>query len=207
VSYWIKTSDTVVVCVTAQGSTTTNFVINLNEPGHHNEFNTRQNMFCSIQASKPVMVVQFAAGLSFESPRYGDPFMMMIPPVEQCKNNYTFASQSNFDDFLTITVPIQFHNPSMIFLNGTALTSASWNPMYCSSVDICGYTTRTSIRAGTSHIQHENPNAVFGAVVYGFEVGVSYGYPAGMELDSIESKCIIMILKLKHRPKPILLSH
>jgi len=164
-------------------------------------------MFCSIQASKPVMVVQFAAGLSFESPRYGDPFMMMIPPVEQCKNNYTLASQSNFDDFLTITVPIQFHNPSMIFLNGTALTSASWNPMYCSSVDICGYTTRTSIRAGTSHIQHENPNAVFGAVVYGFEVGVSYGYPAGMELDSIESKCIIMILKLKHRPKPILLSH
>lgn len=197
----------VVYCVTAQGLPTTKLVINLNEPGHHNEFNARQNMFCSIQASKPVMVVQFAAGATFESSgSYGDPFIMMISPVEQYKNNYTLVSQSNFDNFLTITVPIQFHNPSMIFLNGTALTSASWSPMYCSSVDICGYATRTSISAGTSHIRHENSNAVFGAVVYGFEVHVSYGYPAGMELDSIESKCIIMILKLKRCPKPILLS-
>jgi len=73
----------------------------------------------------------------------------------------------------------------MIFLNGTALLSTSWMSLYCSSVDICGYATQTSISVGTSHIRHENPDAVLGVVVYGFEFGGSYGYPAGMELNSI----------------------
>ena len=37
-------------------------------------------MFCSLQA---VLLVQFAIGESREPSEYGDPFMMMIPPVEQ----------------------------------------------------------------------------------------------------------------------------
>ena len=176
----------VIHCSLNGRSYSTNFSINLSRAGSSQEFHINKNLFCSIQADKPALLVQFAAGGSLEVTAYGDPFMMVIPPVEQYKNNYTFVSQSRFANFLTITVPAKFYNPSMIFLNGTALTTTGlWIPIYCSNVDICGYATQTSISAGTSHIYHENPNAVFGAVVYGFEFYVSYGYPAGMELDSI----------------------
>ena len=175
----------VVHCFSNRVSTMTSIVIVLDVSGSSQEFNIGQNRFCSVQANKPVLLVQFAAGRSLDVADYGDPFMMMIPPVKQYKNNYTFVSQSRFANFLTITVPVKFYNPSTIFLNGTALLSTSWMPLYCSSVDICGYATQTSIGVGRSHVRHENPDAVLGVVVYGFELGGSYGYPAGMELNSI----------------------
>ena len=175
----------VVRCFSNRESPLTNIVIALDEIGSSQEFNVNHSMFCSVQSNKPVLLVQFAAGRSLDVADYGDPFMMVIPPVEQYKDNYTFVSQLHFANFLTITVPVKFYNPSMMFLNGTALTGTSWMPIYCSSVDICGYATQTSISVGASHVRHENPDAVFGVVVYGFQVGSSYGYPAGMKLNPI----------------------
>ena len=165
------------------------FIINLRGTGSFHEFQIGPDVFCSMQANRPVLLMQFASGAQHETPHYGNPFMMVIPPVEQHRSNYTLVTQSGFDNFLTITVTTEFFNTSDIILNGASLAGSAWTPIYCSAVDVCAYGTRLSARVGTSFIYHSNPAAKLGVVVYGFSYSGSYGYPAGMQLQQISGMC------------------
>ena len=49
------------------------------------EFEIPINSFCSIESTSPVLVVQYAYGSQIDG--VGDPFMMIIPPIEQYTNN------------------------------------------------------------------------------------------------------------------------
>ena len=184
-----STTTTTVVnyCYTTNESFSQTFTTTrkLNGTGSSYEFHIPQNMFCSIQASNPVLLVQFAIGASREPSQYGDPFMMMIPPVEQYSNNYTFATQSGFQNAITVTVTSEFFNAEDIVLNGNSLNSAYWTEIYCSTQTVCGYGTRVSLSVGQNFIYHRDPTAKLGTFVYGFMRGRSYGYPAGMQLASI----------------------
>ena len=142
-------------------------------------------MFCSIQASNPILLVQFAIGKSREPSGYGDPFMMMIPPVEQYSNNYTFVTQSGFQNAITIIVASPFLNSADVVLNGSSVTSASWTQIYCSTQRVCAYGTRISVSVGRNFIFHRDPTTKLGAFVYGFTQNAGYGYPAGMQLVPI----------------------
>ena len=74
----------------SQNSTTVTqlLIYELESPGSWQEFSTPANSFCSISSNKPLLVTQFGLGNSHD--RVGDPFMMMITPVEQYSNNYIF---------------------------------------------------------------------------------------------------------------------
>ena len=186
-----STATTTVVChcYTTGGSVSQTFMTTLNGAGRSYEFYIAQNMFCSIEASSPVLVVQFALGSSRSSRSgYGDPFMMMIPPVEQYSNNYTFVAQSNFQNAITVTVHSEFFNSGNIILNGNSLSSATWTPIYCSTRIVCGYGTRVSVSVGRNFIYHRDPTAKLGTFVYGFASYRSYGYPAGLQLVPISGK-------------------
>ena len=172
-------------CYTSGGIVTQTFTTTLSGTGSSYEFHIAQNMFCSIQASNPVLLVQFAIGAGREPLGYGDPFMMMIPPVEQYSNNYTFVTQSGFQNAVTITVASEFFNPEDIILNGNSLNRANWTEIYCSNQTVCAYGTRISISVGTNSIYHCDETARLGGFVYGFAPSVSYGYPAGMQLIPI----------------------
>ena len=154
----------------------------LNGTGSSYEFHIAQNMFCSVRASSPVLLVQFAIGASREPSEYGDPFMMVIPPVEQYRNSYTFITQSGFQNAVTIIVASQFLNTADVVLNGSSISSAAWTQIYCSTETICAYGTRISLSVGSNFIYHRNPTTRLGTFVYGFSRHVSYGYPAGMQL-------------------------
>ena len=145
-------------------------------------------MFCSLQASNPILLVQFAIGRSREPSEYGDPFMMMIPPVQQYRNNYTFVTQSNFENAISITVETEFFYPEDIVLNGSSLSGANWTEIYCSTQTVCGYATRVSLDVGQNFIYHRDPTARLGTFVYGFIKYFSYGYPAGMQLNPTSGK-------------------
>ena len=108
--------------------------------------------------------------------------MMMIPPVEQYRNNYTFVTQSGFQNAVTIIVASQFLNTADVVLNGSSISSAAWTEIYCSTETICAYGTRISLSAGSNFIYHRDPTARLGTFVYGFSRRVSYGYPAGLQL-------------------------
>ena len=184
-----STTTTTVVnyCYTTNESFSQTFITTrkLNGAGSSYEFHIAQNMFCSIQASSAILLVQFAIGASREPSEYGDPFMMMIPPVEQYSNNYTFATQSGFQNAVTVTVASEFFNSEDIVLNGNSLNSANWTEIYCSTQTVCGYGTRMFISVGRNFIYHRDPTARIGTFVYGFLRGRSYGYPAGMQLAPI----------------------
>ena len=176
---------TTVVCYCSSGESVSQiFNTTLNVAGSSYEFHIAQNMFCNVQANSPILLVQFAIGASHEPSEYGDPFMMMIPPVEQYRNKYTFVTQSNFQNAITVTVTSRFFNPGNIVVNDTSLGSAAWIPIYCSTEtdSVCGYGTRVSISTGRNFICHRNPIAKFGTFIYGFSHRVSYGYPAGVQL-------------------------
>ena len=77
------TTAVVCYCSTSNGTVSETFVTTLSGAGRSYEFHIAQNMFCSIQATSPVLLVQFAIGRSREPSEYGDPFIMMIPPMEK----------------------------------------------------------------------------------------------------------------------------
>ena len=182
-----STTNTTIVCYCymSGGNVSQEFMTTIHGEGRSYEFHIAQNMFCSIQASSPILLVQFAIGGSHEPSGYGDPFMMMIPPVEQYSNNYTFVTQSGFQNAITVTVALEFFNSEDIVLNGTSLDGANWTEIYCSTQNVCGYSTRMSISVGRNFIHHHNPTARLGTFVYGFRRYMSYGYPAGMQLNPI----------------------
>ena len=179
------TTTVVCYCYTSGGSVTETFITILNGAGRSYEFHIGQNMFCSLQASNPVLLVQFAIGAGREPSHYGDPFMMMIPPIEQYSNNYTFVAQSGFENAITVTVASEFFNSEDIALNGDSLDSANWTEIYCSTQIVCGYATRDSVSVGRNFIYHRASTAKIGTFVYGFRWHTSYGYPAGMQLIPI----------------------
>ena len=180
-----STANTTVVCYCYNMNVSETFTITLNGAGRSYEFHIAQNMFCSIQASNPILLVQFAIGAAREPYFYGDPFMMMIPPVEQYSNNYTFVTQLGFQNAITITVKEEFFNSEDIVLNGNSLNSVNWTKIYCSNQTVCAYGTRLSLNVGTNFIYHRDETARLGTFVYGFLRDVSYGYPAGMQLAPI----------------------
>ena len=176
------TTTVVCYCYSSGESVSQIFSTTLNGTGSSYEFNLAQDMFCSVRANSPVLLVQFAIGASREPSEYGDPFMMMIPPVEQYRNNYTFVTQSGFQNAVTIIVASQFLNTADVVLNGSSISSAAWTQIYCSTETVCAYGTRISLSVGSNFIYHRNPTTRLGTFVYGFSRHVSYGYPAGMQL-------------------------
>ena len=61
----------------------------LQSGGSFREFVIPINSFCSIESTSPVLVAQYAYGSVIDL--VGDPFMMIIPPIEQFTNNYLFS--------------------------------------------------------------------------------------------------------------------
>ena len=186
------TTTVVCYCYTSNGTLSETFIATLSGVGISYEFHITQNRFCSVQASGPVLLVQFAIGGEREPSGYGDPFMMMIPPVEQYSNNYTFVTQLGFENAITVTVASEFFNSEDIVLNGDSLNSANWTEIYCSTQTVCGYGTRVSVSVGRNFIYHRVPTARLGTFVYGFSYHISYGYPAGMQLAPISGMCIVV---------------
>ena len=183
-----SSTSTKILC-TVQGQslpevTTQSYLLSVS--GEAYEFEIRQNRFCSLQANKPILVVQYSPGYSID--RTGDPFMLNIPPVEQYSNNYTLRADPSFSNHMTITVGVPYFNPERIFVDQDTITSSRWTPVYCSSSVVCGYGTMFSVTSGTHYVYHSEPHAKIGALLYGFEYHTAYGYPGGMELDWITGK-------------------
>ena len=188
------TTTVVCYCYISGGSVSQIFGITINGDGTSYEFQISQNMFCSVQASSPVLLLQFSVGESHSS--YGDPFMMMIPPVEQQSYNYTFVAQSGFQNAITVTVASEYFHSNDIILNNKSLSSANWTEIYCSTQTVCAYGTRMSIsEAGRNFIYHRDETARLGTFVYGFAPFASYGYPAGMQLIPISGTEVLQLPK------------
>lgn len=156
----------------------------LNTSGETREFTLGRDRYCSVIANKPILLIQYSLGYSLDN--VGDPFMLVIPPVEQYSNNYSIKTREDFNNHLTITVPLEHYSNSSILLNNTRLVD--WFPIYCFDSVICGYGTRLSVPGGTHRVHHVDNTAKIMVFVYGFEYHDGYGQIAGMKLERIAGK-------------------
>ena len=156
----------------------------LQSGGSFREFEIPINSFCSIKSTSPVLVAQYAYGR--DSDGVGDPFMMIIPPIEQFTNNVEvfplFVS-----NYITVYVSSEFFQTAQILIDDSVVTG--WRNVVCSNGEICGHISRTSVSTGAHSIRHQNSSAVLGVSVYGFDIYSSYGYPGGMRLSPIQCNC------------------
>lgn len=146
--------------------------------GSWQEFNTSNGSFCSISSDKPLLLMQFSLG--YEADHVGDPFMMMITPVEQFGSNYILNSFPNFLNYITVYVSPDDYHPESIMVDNTDLQNAAWNTVYCYDATICGYIAYVKLTPGEHQLFHRDVSAHIGVSVYGFSRANSYGYPGGL---------------------------
>ena len=160
--------------------------------GAWQEFMTPDDSFCVIESNKPLLVVEFALGRTTDIyfNRTGDPFMMMIPPVEQYSNNYVFNAPSEYTtNFITIFVTPEYFEPDKIFVDDISQEQTVWTTIHCQDGTVCGYAAYASMETGDHRLYHSDPVAKIGAAVYGFNIGVSYGYAGGLQPVAMKCKC------------------
>ena len=186
-SYFTRSSGELYRILTASNSTIVTVNCNsfsqpqmfsLTSAGSWIEFRTNDNTFCSIESNNPLLVMEFSLGGSVDG--VGDPFMMMIPSVDQYTNNYVFDSPSEFSNHITILVTPQYYQPEQILVDGVSQENANWSAVHCASGSVCGYSAYVTLEPGDHHVWHSDPCAKLSVLMYGFVLHNSYGQPAGI---------------------------
>ena len=159
---------------------------NLTTSGAWQEISTPANTFCSISSNNPLLVMQFGLGNSHDN--IGDPFAMLITPIEQYSNNYVFNVLPEFStNYITIYTSPEHFQPQSIFVDDFNLENATWTAVYCSNA-ICGYITNVTLIAGEHQLYHADVASSIGVSAYGFNAFNSYGYPGGLQLEPVQCK-------------------
>ena len=150
------------------------------------DFNVSSGHYCQFTSDKPVLLMQFSFGGRVDNVRNADPFMMMIPPVEQYRSRYlisTFESRATTEQyFINVVMEAQFERTSLS-IDGASITQ-DWSDIPCGS-DMrspCAYGVQVPINiSDAAHvISHEDASATFGVNVYSFGYRVGQGYTAGL---------------------------
>ena len=144
-----------------------------------------RDMFCVLEASNPVYVIQFARV------SVGDSYMMTIPAVEQYGEFFTgfYTSNTSPFNFVNLYVAPEHFVPQGIIVDGAIVVD--WTIIRCASGEICGYISRPVLLRRQYHtVRHQDPRGRIGISAYGFdtELNSSYGYPASMYIPSPQSK-------------------
>ncbi|MDD3877915.1 MAG: PKD domain-containing protein [Bacteroidales bacterium] len=146
--------------------------INLNA-GQVHQFSTGTASY--IQTTKPSLVMQYAQGGSCDG--VGDPFSVMVPPIEQSIDNITFnAFTSSIITSYYVNIVTRTAYASLLTLDGAPrpFTPVPGNPAY-------SY-TRAPITQGNHTIVSDSGLV---AMVYGFGSYESYGYNVGFSLKNL----------------------
>ena len=138
-----------------------------------------------IYADKPIMVAQFSQSNgadSYYTGGDGDPFMIILSPVSQSKNEATFVAYNSAqirDYYINlVTLTSEIHN---IELDETIIGSNLFKPFEGSDYSYA----QIELYDGTHTLKNLNPDRGFLAYVYGYGGYESYGYGVGFNLDLI----------------------
>jgi hypothetical protein len=130
-----------------------------------------------ISADQPILVAQYANGIAFDR-MAGAPFMMLIPPIEQFLESYAFTTPTDGFESHFVNIVAPDAAIGAIALDGQAIAAERFIPIAPS-----GFSgVQVPIRLGSHQVTGLLP---FGALVYGFTVLESYGYPGGMALAPV----------------------
>ena len=146
--------------------------------GHFFEMGEPSSSYLSIESSEPVLVVQFSTGTGTDGVA-SDPFMTIIPPVEQYRSSYIITTPPDPPFIFTshAGVVIQKSDMSGLRLDNQSLpSSANWSNVTGENL----VATSIPISSG-SHRFHHMRGAKFGLMIDGYIDYMSYGYPGGLQ--------------------------
>jgi len=152
--------------------------------GQFHEFILNNNQPSRIFADKPVMVAQFSQSNNTDrnyTGGSGDPFMIILSPVSQSKNDVTFVTyvsnqiRTYYVNVVTLTSEI-----NNIELDGAPIGN-QFRPFQGTKYSYA----QVIIGSGTYRLRNRNPNRGFLAYVYGYGGFESYGYGVGFNLDLV----------------------
>ena len=138
-------------------------------------------------AEKPVMVGQFFAGWDSPTPgkteepgdaAIGDPSFLVQVPTEQFREQYVFLAPDKYLlDYVTLHAP----KDAQVVFDGNLVDPGLWVSYGTGDWRVA----RFAIADGVHRIDADLP---VGAYVYGYDFHVSYGYPAGLDLQKLNDQ-------------------
>ena len=166
--------------VTSTASEARDFTLNA---GEWLEFKSREGFILQSDPS-PVIVAQYIVSqeqcYNWRGPAGGDADMVYVPPVEQRRNTYIFATGEGFsENWAVVSMP-----------EGTTATidgddvEATCRPMYTDG-DLEGVTYRAYHCLIVDGRHDVTSTGVVGVMVFGYYAVGSYQYPAGSEMRRI----------------------
>jgi len=161
----------------------------LDHEGDFVELDIPSNESHVINCTHACLVVLYCKGKNIDGV-LADPFMMLIPPIEQYSHEYIFATpddarvKKEFDNYVTLVVKTE--EKAGVKLDQKHLDDKDWI-----QVPGSGYSYSVQeIESGIHFAEHESPIVGFGLYVYGFANYDSYGYPGGLRLVPLYTACI-----------------
>ena len=189
--------------IAAEGNTTVDFFCNsdyssifkqihLGHNGDYANVSVNSSMFCYVSSNMPVLLVQLAVGSTVDKMAQGDPFMVVIPPIEQYKSNYNlwmFNNSNNLQEtfYVNILVPDGV-DTSGLLMNGNTLDNAIVFKNVRSGGQQRGRAAQVKISEGYFTFNHSNPLATFNVIAYWNSFRTGSGYFGGMTQKPISSK-------------------
>ena len=145
--------------------------------------------YCWIEGSKKTLLLQFSVGQNADGVS-SDPFMAMVPPVDQYSNSYTLqaipSTLQPYTHYINILIPEVFYQPDDIYLNQLPLSSYNFQFIAIKRLGVTAvYATQIDVAEGVQDLHHTNPLGRLGVLAYGFGSYNSYGYPGGLRLKDI----------------------
>ncbi len=160
--------------------------------GKFKQVNLAFDTFHEITTSGPSLVIQYSKGTSVDGVDPSDPFMMIIPPVEQFGSDYVVSTPDHepveFTNYINIVSPTD--QLEGLQLDGNPIPATSFITPF-TAIGSTGYSgAQISVPIGSHSFKHHLPNVPFGVYSYGFAPSDSYGYPGGSRLAKIADPCV-----------------
>lgn len=134
-----------------------------------------------IESTKPILLVQYSNSQSVDAAftgNNGDPFMIVVSPLIQTKQNVTFVAYNSANITNRYFVNVIAKD------DATSFISLDQYPVLFTSLPNSGYSyAQVSITQGTHKLITSQADKGFIAYVYGFGGVESYGYGVGFNLD------------------------
>ena len=154
--------------------------------------------FTLIQSNYQIAVFQFSRSSYTDKNYFSDPFMLSVPPREQYRDSYMVAPApydpslrdsprglAVYDNYTNIAVPAEYFNSSSITINNSTINASQFRPIRRTDNSIWGYGAQLLLKEGVQVIKHEDSNAAFSVIMYGFRYGMSWGCAGGTGLVPI----------------------
>ena len=177
-------------------------IIKLNA-GEFREFNISSSSHCYYESNEPLLMVQFSVASDLDNVLAGDPFMVVVPPVEQYRNSYNISTFVSSDEtnpgtnYINILIPAsESGSPQDILFDGQSLSSSvQFVEIPCVfSEEVCAYAAQMNTTAVSHVLSTSDPRVVVNAIVYWLAFRVGHGYFAGMTQDPIACKSSVSII-------------